>query len=223
MQQQRFVRAYERGNQVIYVDQTGRRWVREGGTRSWRNNNPGNLRSTRFTRRHGAIGSAGGFAVFPDYQTGRNALATLLRGATYRNLTIAQMVSRYTATDQEAYRQCLRRYSNLNLDRRIRDLTDAEFQRLLDAIQRCEGWREGREFPQRRVIRTRQDRYGRLIGFLVEGETDFIPLEIALQLAERGEIEAVIVHPRNRHPYIRAYPDAFTDNNFDAIAERMRR
>jgi hypothetical protein len=54
----------------------------------------------------------------------------------------------------------------------------------------------------------------------VEGETDFIPLDIALQLAERGEIEAVVVHPQNRRPYIRAYPDAFTDNNFDAIAER---
>lgn len=220
MQERRFVRAYERGAQVIYVDQMGRRWVREGGTRSWRNNNPGNLRATPFTRRVGAIGSAGGFAVFPDYQTGRNALATLLRGRTYRDLTISQMVSRYTATDQEAYRQCLRRYTHLDLNRRIRELPEAEFQRLLDAIQRCEGWREGREFLQRRVIRTMQDRRGRLISFLIEGETEFINLDLAIQLAERGEIEAVVVHPRGRLPYIRSYPDALTENNFDALAEK---
>jgi hypothetical protein len=220
MQQRRFVRAYASDDRVIYVDQTGRRWVREGGTRSWRNNNPGNLRATPFARRHGAIGSAGGFAVFPDYQTGRNALSALLRGRTYRNLTIHQMVSRYTETDQQAYRRCLQRYSGLNLNRRIRELTEAEFQRLLDAIQYCEGWREGCEFLQRRVIRTRQDRRGRLVGFLIEGETEFISSDLAVRLAENDEIEAVVVRPRSRKPYIRAYPDALTENNFDALAER---
>ncbi len=65
---------------VIYISSDGSLTVWYSGSRAWRNNNPGNIRYTPFAKRHGAIGKAGGFAVFPDYNTGRAALSALLRG-----------------------------------------------------------------------------------------------------------------------------------------------
>jgi hypothetical protein len=41
------------------------------GTLSYRNNNPGNL---RFAGQSGAVAGAGGYAAFPSYQDGLNAL-----------------------------------------------------------------------------------------------------------------------------------------------------
>ena len=67
-----FIRAEGgKGNSVIFYDQDENLLIRSGGTRTWRNNNPGNIRASRFSYKHGAIGSAGGFAVFPTYQAGR--------------------------------------------------------------------------------------------------------------------------------------------------------
>lgn len=31
------------GTSVIYVDELGKKWQFEGGTRTWRNSNPGNM------------------------------------------------------------------------------------------------------------------------------------------------------------------------------------
>src|ERR1700722_4604191 len=61
-------------NSVIYTDSDGNEWIFENGNRPWRNQNPGDLVPGKVSKRNGAIGSAGGFAVFPDYQTGHAAL-----------------------------------------------------------------------------------------------------------------------------------------------------
>ena len=55
---------------VVYYLSNGDEVVRSGGTRAWRNNNPGCIRPGSIADAYGAIGSAGGFAVFPDEQTG---------------------------------------------------------------------------------------------------------------------------------------------------------
>ena len=77
---------------VVYTADDGRRLVREGGSRSWRNNNPGNMRYTGFSRDKGAIGTAAKFAVFPSVETGRAALSLLLRGSKYLNLLITKAI-----------------------------------------------------------------------------------------------------------------------------------
>lgn len=49
------------------------------GSHSYRNNNPGNLKFTTWTQGQGATGQdSSGFAVFPNYETGRTALTALL-------------------------------------------------------------------------------------------------------------------------------------------------
>ncbi len=63
------------------------------GSLSYRNNNPGNIRPGSLAV--GATGSNGGYAVFPDYQTGWNALVGLIQSPAYWGLTLTQFFSRY--------------------------------------------------------------------------------------------------------------------------------
>lgn len=84
--------------------------VHEGwheGSRSMRNNNPGNIEYGPFAIRLGATGSDGRFAIFKSYEEGRHALHYLLfHTTTYPTLTVEEMVARYapsTENDIEAY------------------------------------------------------------------------------------------------------------------------
>lgn len=55
---------------VTYQHDDGRTVVHEGGSRSWRNNNPGNVRGA-VNRRVGT--DAKGFDIYPDVQTGQES------------------------------------------------------------------------------------------------------------------------------------------------------
>jgi hypothetical protein len=63
------------------------------GSLSYRNNNPGNLRPGSLAV--GATGSNGGYAVFPDYNTGWNALLGLIQSSTYYGDTLTQFFQTY--------------------------------------------------------------------------------------------------------------------------------
>ena len=63
-----------KGRFVRYTDVTGQWAVKNGGSRSWRNNNPGNLRYGTFAQNHGAIGrDRGGMAIFPLLSPNKSA------------------------------------------------------------------------------------------------------------------------------------------------------
>ncbi len=141
------VRAIQSGKDVIFVAADNTQYKHVGGTRAWRNNNPGNIRMSDFSRRAGAIGEAGGFAVFPDEQTGQRAVKKLLRGKSYNNLTIANAVSRYAPPSENntvAYQRSIERLTGLSINRRISDLSDAELDKVVNAIRQIEGWKPGR-------------------------------------------------------------------------------
>lgn len=78
---------------VQYFDENGNMVIRSDGSKAWRNNNPGNMvyNSRGFAVRYGAIGSAGGMAVFPDESTGRQALIALLKTADYQKLSVSDL------------------------------------------------------------------------------------------------------------------------------------
>lgn len=64
-----------------------------GASRSYRNNNPGNLVYSPFSARHGAIGKdAQGFAIFPSVQDGPNAQAALWQTSRYAERPLGQAV-----------------------------------------------------------------------------------------------------------------------------------
>jgi hypothetical protein len=67
------------------------------GTLAYKNNNPGNL---IFVGQAGATPGAGGFAAFPSYDAGYQALLNQIQNYANRGLTIQQMMNIYApATD----------------------------------------------------------------------------------------------------------------------------
>lgn len=145
--EQEYTSAAALGRDVVYTAADGRRVRRTGGTRAWRNLNPGNIRYSEFSRNAGAIGQAGGFAVFPDEETGTRAISSLLRGQSYNNLTIARAITRYAPPSENntaAYHRRIQQITGLNINRRISDLSDGELSRVVGAIRAIEGWEAGR-------------------------------------------------------------------------------
>ncbi|MBA2727298.1 MAG: hypothetical protein H0U49_03890 [Parachlamydiaceae bacterium] len=117
-----------------------------------------------FARKNGAIGAAGKipnkknldikFAVYPDYETGRKAQALRLKeGKRYIDSTLNEFLRTYTGVEKGTsdteevinYRKSIKFFTKFDMDRTIRSLNDEEYEKLLDAMKKHEGWREGRE------------------------------------------------------------------------------
>jgi hypothetical protein len=105
-----------------------------GGSRGDRNNNPGNMKDGAFARSHGATGNDGGFAVFPDWATGSAAQAALVRGSSYRGLTLDQFAQKY-AEGSSAWRNTVGGALGIG----GRDIVNNQDPRMIDAIRRAEG------------------------------------------------------------------------------------
>lgn len=147
------------GCAVIYVYSDGSTLKRQGGTRAWRNSNPGNLRYSEKTRQCGAIGQAGGFAVFSHEEAGRLAIKMLLLSDSYRNLTIADAIYKYAPPHENntnGYKSYIKKVTGLNLDKKITTLTSQELEKVIQAICVIEGWKRGHEIKTAAPIRTKQ-------------------------------------------------------------------
>lgn len=130
-----------RGKEISYPNGE----TRIGGSRSWRNNNPGNLEYGKFAKNHGAIGTDGRFAVFPDKETGDEARIALLRGK-YGNHSIEEMVATYAPpheNDTGRYASVISAAAGVSPSTRISDLSPEQFSNMVGKMAQHEGWREG--------------------------------------------------------------------------------
>ena len=120
---------------------------RRKGTRAWRNNNPGNIEYGNFARAHGAIGTDGRFAVFPSYEAGRKAKASLLfETSRYKNRTIAGAIARYAPqfeNDTAAYASTVANAIGVPTSTRLSELTAEQRSAMLDAMEKVEGFKPG--------------------------------------------------------------------------------
>lgn len=223
----KFIRAEEGPcNSVVYYDEDGNKLIRywkryegqsadEASTRSWRNNNPGNQVMGDFAKRNGAIGQAGSipgkktikFAVYPDYATGRQAQARRLKeGDMYIDLTLNELPRKYTGVKkgdpdtQEVinYRKAIKFFAKLDMERTIRSLNDVEYELLLDAMKKHEGWREGKEefIEVKNVLGVHINRKKVIFEFLVGNGTSsaWISKKEAVAITEAGLLHAIVVH-----------------------------
>lgn len=94
-------------NTVIYTDNEKNQFEYSGGSRTWRNNNPGNLVSASISKRNGEIGKAGGFAVFPDYKSGHAALIDLLKNV-FSELNLKKLISKYASKHENNTKRYLK-------------------------------------------------------------------------------------------------------------------
>ena len=115
----------------------------EGGSRSWRNNNPGNIEYGPFAKSMGATGSDGRFAIFPGYETGRKAQEKLLFDSKgYSGLTLADAIRKWAPGSENnvpAYIAAMHADPNMHMS----DFSAGQRSKLLDAMQAHEGWKVG--------------------------------------------------------------------------------
>lgn len=132
-------------NSVIYKTADGSELLHSGGSRAWRNNNPGNLSSAEKSGL--MIGKGGKFAVFPDHDTGIKALKYSLTHF-YSDLQLNEVFKKYApSTDNnnpEHYIELVKKFTGLDSSRTLGDLNDAELAKFMAAIERVEGWIVGK-------------------------------------------------------------------------------
>ena len=136
---------------VVYKDSDGQEWVRKGGSRSWRNCNPGNISKGTFADTCGAIGGDTRFAIFPDETTGSNAILSLLRSAAYRDLSIEQAIFQYAPPNENnstAYAAAIVAAVGVQPSTVVGTLSASQFQVLAAGVKKQEGWQVGQEYAQ---------------------------------------------------------------------------
>lgn len=194
---------------VQYFDEDGNMIIRSGGTRAWRCNNPGALLASSYSMgkdRH-PIGSAGddthSYAVYPDYETGHEALIVMLRGSKYSPLSLREASKRYVKEDPNHIHKIIKLTNNrLNADQKIKNLTNDEFEIYWKAIETNEKWEEGKEdFIARWYISGVHKKHGIITEYFVN--SNWISKAEALKLATEHRLHATIVHLKNGTEYLR--------------------
>lgn len=137
----------EQGSSVIifYSDDTEE--VRSGGTRSWRNHNPGNIIAGNHANNNGAIGGAGGIAVFPVEATGKAALLALLRRSDWQAKTLDTAIQDYAPPQDgnptAAYQKFARNKLGKSGTEKLSSFSSGEISNLANTIIQFEGWQVG--------------------------------------------------------------------------------
>lgn len=196
---------------VHYLDEEGNLTIRSGGTRAWRCNNPGNLHRSRYSmsKKRRAIGFAGDskdeYAVYPNKETGREALLVMLRGSVYSPLTL-RAVLEYYEPGKKDYTDIMVQRTGLDPNRTIRSLNDKEFKSYWQAIEFVEGWEEGLEdFFEKWIISGVHKKRGTIFEYYVKKPQGsvWISKTDAIVLAQDHRLHATIVHLKCGTIYLR--------------------
>lgn len=144
----RGVTAVADGLKRVFTREDGSQEVREGGTRAWRNHNPGNIRAGEFAKANGAIGQdADGFAIFGSAEAGAAAKQKLIfEGKNYKDLSLSAAIARYAPpneNDTGKYQRTVLAAVG-GQDKRMTDYTPAERSAIVDAMGRMEGFKAGK-------------------------------------------------------------------------------
>lgn len=145
------VSARGEGLAVIVVCSDGSEDVRAGGSRAWRNSNPGNMENGDFAKAHGSIGGAGGpgnkrFAVFADGESGFDALVDRLGTGSFTGLPMDAAIERWAPPSENntaRYKTIVQKATGLSGSTRLGDMTAAQREALARAIRQHEGWIQG--------------------------------------------------------------------------------
>ena len=213
---------------IIYLDDEGRYFRFSGGTWAWRNHNPGNLYPDGISAKHNQIGRAKVsknqcFAIFPDYENGHAALLDCLK-TTYGESSIEDMVEAYApkegGNDVEKYRKFLHKETGIYDNKKVKDFTQDEFDKLWRAIEKIEGYKEGvlvEVFP---VIQVHKDKKG--ISDLNVKKKGWLPKPECIELAKQGLLDLVICTSHAGHEYLRARKGSPVNGSLDKLVVKGR-
>ena len=196
---------------VHYFDDKGNMVIRSGGSRAWRCNNPGNLLASAYSRGKSrrSIGKAGDgineYAVYPDYETGHEALVVMLKGGVYSPLTLRAAIKRYDCTNPKYIDQIVA-MTNFDPQRTIKSLNAKEFEMFWKAIEKMEKWEIGQEdFVEKWYITAVHKNRGVITEYLVRKSSGLIWVSKsdAVKLANQRKLHAVIVRSKIGSSYLR--------------------
>ena len=213
----KFVEARFIGKQTVrYKTDNGELVDYIGGTWAWRNNNPGNIIKSTFAIKNGAIGSAGGFAVFPDYKTGAQAQVQLLKLNKYQQRKIWEIIQIYAPSsdgnDPQNYTNLVKKFTGIDPDKRLKDLNEIDFNKVIQAIIKVEGFKVGQIIVLRmkKILNVKIENEI-IVAYEVE-EYGWLDKKQALEFTKMGLIDAVIV-TTDKNIYLRSRPDETKTNN----------
>jgi hypothetical protein len=138
----RFNKAEYAGSRtIVYYDEHGNATTHSGGSRAWRNNNPGNLVMGPVARRHGVIGEDGaGFAIFPDVETGLGAMEANLGGPDYRDLPLDGAIRKWSPDGSaKTYIRNVQEFTGFDdsrMQRSVGSLSEEDFEAMTAAMRR---------------------------------------------------------------------------------------
>lgn len=192
-------------NKVMYESSDGKKIIYSGGTRTWRNNNPGNLVPGHIASKNNSIGKAGGFAIFPDYESGHAGLLDCLR-TTYGNYSLWMMIGKYAPPGENntaRYYNFIKKNTGVLDNKKIKDFSQKEFENLWKTVEKMEGWKEGTITEEKKISLVKKKK-GVITSYQIPS-FGWVSKEAAIKLAEEGKIDAIVVHPKGRNPYLRGY------------------
>ena len=142
---------YRNNGQMIYYNNG---YLKVGGDRNWRLNNPGNLKHGKFTKENGAIGSDGVFAIFPTFRVGYLAQAKLLNQSKYKNERVKDFIKIYSpasdGNDVEKYTNFLtKRIKNIK-NKRLGSLPNEKLYTLIWWMSIYEGMHAGKIYKKKK-------------------------------------------------------------------------
>lgn len=196
---------------VQYFDEQGNMVIRSGGTRAWRCNNPGNLHRGKYSmsKQRRAIGFAGDsedeYAVYPDKETGHEALVIMLRGSVYSPKTL-HAAMKYYEPKKKDYIGIIVARTGLDPERTIKSLNDKEFESFWKAIEFVEDWTEGEEdFIPRGIILGVHKKRKVITEYLVciNKKSTWLSKQDAIKWTMEGKLHAILVHMKNGNHYLR--------------------
>ena len=141
---------YDSGYNIVRLSDG--RVVRRSGPRNWRNNNPGNITEGGYAHGKGSLGSDPTFAIFPTYKQGRQAKSDLIfTTSSYKDLKISAAIARYAPAFENNTASYARQVISAAAvpaerggpDAKMKDLNKAEQERVLDAMEKVEGFKVG--------------------------------------------------------------------------------
>ncbi|MBO7067005.1 MAG: hypothetical protein J6W40_05295 [Alphaproteobacteria bacterium] len=131
-------------SRIRYVNkEDGHGFVRKNGTIAWRFFNPGALRDSPYKCTRLSTSPNGPFAAFDSELRGRMSLRYLLETSPkYEDKTVSQIIPIYAPSKENDPARYVRnlRALGVNVNKVVSELTEAEWDNLLDSIAQIEGW-----------------------------------------------------------------------------------
>ncbi len=195
---------------VQYFDEQGNMTIRSNGSVTWRCNNPAAMLASPYStsKDRRCIGTAGNtrykYAVYPDYQTGHEALMVMLRGSKYFHLTLREASQRYVKEDPDHFHK-IARLSKLDPNRVIKSLNTKEFEAYWKAIEQNEGWVVGKEeFVEKWCITGVHLKRGVIYEYCIQKNGKDLWLSKSEAIAKANQLHAVVVHTKSGFCYLRS-------------------